>query len=133
MSWDVFIFNLNRKVNSVEEIDNTTILPFEDWDAVRVILSAYFKDIIWENVWGSITRSDFSITFCSGDPDEKPGNIMMSLYGENSIYEVIELCRQQNWQIYDTGLGDMIDIENPERHGYENFRAYLAQIKTHII
>jgi hypothetical protein len=132
MSWDIFIFNLNRKVSSVEEIDESTMLPFSDWDAIRVILSAYFKDIIWENIWGSITRSDFSIAFSSGDPEEKPTSILMSIYGVNSIYEVIELCRQQNWQIYDTSLGDMIDIENPQRNGYENFQAYLTQVKAHI-
>jgi hypothetical protein len=40
---------------------------------------------------------------------------MLSLYGENGIYELIEVAKKHNWQIYDSGTGEMIDLENPEK------------------
>jgi hypothetical protein len=34
-----------------------------------------------------------------------------------------------NWQIFDTGNGCMIDLENPVNNGYSNFNNYLNQIR----
>ena len=53
---------------------------------------------------------------------------MMSLYGENGIYELIELAKKYNWQIYDSGIDGMIDIENPENNGYKSHQSYISQI-----
>jgi len=43
---------------------------------------------------------------------------------ENGLFELVELAKKENWQIYDTGLDDMINLENPEKNGYENFKHY---------
>jgi ABC-type Fe2+-enterobactin transport system substrate-binding protein len=53
---------------------------------------------------------------------------MLSLYGENGLYELVVLAKKHNWQIFDTGLGQMIDLENPSNNGFENFQDYLKQI-----
>ena len=54
---------------------------------------------------------------------------MLGLYGENGLFELIELAKNNNWQIYDTSLNDFIDLDNPENNGFENFNQYLNQIK----
>lgn len=40
---------------------------------------------------------------------------MLLLYGEKELYELIELAKKHNWQIYDSGLNVIIDLENPEK------------------
>ena len=44
------------------------------------------------------------------------------------FFELIELAKKYGWQIFDTGLGEMIDLDNPEKNGYENHREYVEQI-----
>lgn len=53
---------------------------------------------------------------------------MLSLYGENGLYELIALAKKHNWQIYDSGIGEMIDLDNPEKNGFENHKKYVEQI-----
>ena len=53
---------------------------------------------------------------------------MLSLYGENGLFVLIGLAKKQNWQIFDTGIGEMLDLESPSKNGYENFQTYLKQI-----
>ena len=52
----------------------------------------------------------------------------MNLYGENALYELIEIAKRWNWQIYDSGIGGMIDLENPTKNGYENHIKYVERI-----
>ena len=129
MGWEIVLFNLSRKVNKVEEIDDSVLQEFPDWDQLRSIFSDFFPDIIWKGVLGEINRGNFTISLSAGDPEEQPPNIFIQLYGEFSIYEIVRLCSIQGWQIYDISLGEMIDIANPENNGYSNFQSYLAQIK----
>lgn len=41
---------------------------------------------------------------------------------------MVILARQNGWQIFDTGLEAMINLENPEKNGYNNFKNYLNRI-----
>lgn len=52
---------------------------------------------------------------------------MLQLYGENGLYELIELAKKHNWQIYDSRIDGMIDLENPEKNGFKNHRKYVEQ------
>jgi hypothetical protein len=38
------------------------------------------------------------------------------------------LAKKHNWQIYDSGIDGMIDLENPEKNGFDNHREYVEQI-----
>ena len=60
--------------------------------------------------------------------EEITSNKSLTLFGENAIYEVINFALKNNFQIFDTGLGEMIDLQNPENNGYENFQNYLTRI-----
>ncbi len=33
-------------------------------------------------------------------------------------------------KLFDTGNGEMLDLENPEKNGYDNFQSYLQQVLT---
>jgi len=55
-------------------------------------------------------------------------NKILSLYGENGLYELVALAKEHNWQIFDTGLGQMINLEDPSKNGYENFQSYLRHV-----
>jgi len=50
------------------------------------------------------------------------------LYGESGLFELIELAKKYKWQIYDSGIEGMIDLENPDKNGFENHRKYVEQI-----
>ncbi|MCM0668517.1 hypothetical protein [Flavobacterium tyrosinilyticum] len=60
--------------------------------------------------------------------DEPSSNKMISLYSEEALFKIIELAKVHNWQIFDTSLGEMLDLENPAKNGYSNHKNYVNQI-----
>lgn len=128
MSWDIMIFNLKRKVDSVDEIDESVLVDIGTKADFKKIMTDNYGDIIWDKDWGKIERRGFSIEFSLGDSDEPFSNTVFHLYGENAIYEIVELCKKNNWQLFDTGLEQMVDLDNPENNGYKNHQAYVRQI-----
>jgi hypothetical protein len=128
MSWDVVIFRLNRKVDSVEEINETILVDIGTRSDFKGIIEDNFPKVTWDEHWEKIEGEAHSIEFSLGTTDEPFSNAIFHLYGENAIYDIVRLCRRMNWQAYDTGLDQMLDLENPERNGYQNFQNYLRQI-----
>ena len=122
MSWDIVLFNSKQAISSIEELDEDKFEPID----FTGILENSFKDVIKDGNHREIKGKDFSIDFFTDD--EIVSNKMLSLYGENGLFELIELSKQFGWQIFDTGLGSMIDLENPENNGYENHRNYVAHV-----
>jgi len=55
-------------------------------------------------------------------------NTLFNLYGETSLFELIRVAKIYGWQIFDTGVGEMIDLEKPEKNGYDNFQSYLQDV-----
>ncbi len=122
MSWDIFLFNSKQKISSIEELDDTQLEPTDFCTAFE----NHFDQVIKSDNRREIKGKDFAIDYF--DDGEKVSNKMFSLYGENGLYELVLLAKKQNWQIFDTGLGQMIDLENPSNNGFENFQNYLKQI-----
>lgn len=122
MSWDIVLFNSKKTIKSIEELDVDKLEPIN----FTGVLESSFTEIVKEENHRQIKGKDFSIDFFTDD--EPVSNKMLSLYGENGLFELIELAKQQGWQIFDTGLGSMIDLENPENNGYENHKNYVEQI-----
>lgn len=52
---------------------------------------------------------------------------MISLYGESGLFELIELAKMYGWQIFETGLGEMIDLDNPEKMDTKTTRNMLTK------
>jgi len=122
MSWDIVLFNSKQRIESVSELDENQLEP-TDFDA---ILENSFDRIKKDDNHREILGTDFTIDFFVHN--EPVSNTMLNLYGENGLYELIELAKKHNWQIYDSGIGEMIDLENPEKNGFENHRKYVEQI-----
>ena len=122
MSWDIVLFNSKQKIESVAELDENLLEPTD----FSRILESSFDRIKKDDNHREIIGTDFTIDFFAND--EHSSNIMLSLYGENGLYELIELAKNHDWQIYDSGLEEMIDLENPENNGYDNHRKYVEQI-----
>jgi hypothetical protein len=130
MSWDVVIFNLTRQVDSVEEIDETILVDIGTRTDFKKIMEENYPDIIWDDNWGKIERKDYSIEFGLGTTEEPFSNTLLHLYGENAVYDIIELCKKNNWQAYDSGLDQMLDLDNPMNNGYQNHQDYVKFIMT---
>ncbi len=122
MSWDIVLFNSKEKIKSVAELDETQLEPTD----FSGILETSFDRINKKESHREIVGNDFTIDFFSDD--ENSSNFMLSLYGENGFFELIELAKKHNWQIYDSGIDGMIDLENPEKNGFDNHRKYVEQM-----
>ena len=122
MSWDIVLFNSKQKIESIAELDENQLEP-TDFDT---ILEQSFNRIKKEDNHREIIGTDFTIDFFVHN--EPVSNTMLNLYGENGLYALIKLAKKYNWQIYDSGIGEMIDLENPEKNGFENHRKYVEQI-----
>ena len=122
MSWDIVLFNSRQKIESVAELDEKQLEPID----FKGILENSFDRIKKDDNHREIIGTDFTIDFFADN--EHSSNFMLSLYGENAIYALIELSKKYNWQIYDSGIDGMIDLENPEKNGFDNHRKYVEQI-----
>ena len=122
MSWDIVLFNSKQKLESVAELDENLLEPTD----FSGILENSFDQIKKDDNHREIIGTDFTIDFFA--EDEYSSNFMLSLCGENGLYELIELAKKHNWQIYDSGLDEMIDLENPEKNGFKNHKEYIQQI-----
>jgi len=122
MSWDIVLFNSKQKIDSVEELDEEQLEPTD----FSTLLEEPFDEVEKNEKHRELIGKDFSIEYFI---DEEPAsNIMLSIYRENGLYALIELAKKHGWQIFDTALGEMIDLENPEKNGYENHQKYVQQI-----
>ncbi|SDE42769.1 hypothetical protein SAMN05216464_10699 [Mucilaginibacter pineti] len=122
MSWDIVLFNSNQRINSPEDVDEDLLIPV----LFSEIFETHFKNIIKKDNHREIKGEDYSIMYFADD--EPASNTLLFLYGENAIYPIIDLAIKNNWQVFDTALNEMIDLQNPSKNGYKNFQTYLNQI-----
>jgi len=122
MSWAIVIFSSKQEITSIEDIDEALFVPIDFCS----ILEKHFDNIIANDNHREIKGDSYAIDyFVSGEPES---NMMFNLYGENAIYELIRISKIYHWQIFDTGNGEMLDLENPAKNGFKNFQSYLQQI-----
>lgn len=122
MSWDIVLFNSRQRIEVVEEIDDSQLEPTDFCS----VLESHFDDIIADGNHREIKGKDFSFGFFTDD--ELVSNKIVNLYGESGLYELVLLAKEHSWQIFDTSIGKMIDLDNPGINGYEDFQNYLKHI-----
>lgn len=122
MSWDIVLFNSKQKIQSIAELDENQLVPTD----FSGILEKSFAQLKRDGNHRVIIGIDFTIDFFVDNAHSS--NFMLSLYGENAIYALIELSKKYNWQIYDSGIDGMVDLENPENNGFDNHRKYVELI-----
>ena len=128
MSWDVVVFNLNKRVESVDDIKEDVLMDIGTPTEFKKILQEHFGSVVWEDTRGKIETPEYALELSISDDNETFSNTIFHLYGEKAIYALIDLCNENHWQAFDTGLGQMLDLDHPEKNGYKNFQEYLAFI-----
>ncbi len=122
MSWDVVLFSSSQKIDSIEQVDENMFMETDFCE----VLDKYFGN---EEVDSTESNDKgYSIDYYSDD--EPVSNKMISLYGKNALYALVIVAKKYGWQIFDTSLNAMIDLENPANNGYENFQEYLNKIQN---
>jgi hypothetical protein len=122
MSWDIVLFNSRQEIKCVEDVDETQLEPTDFCS----VFESYFENVKSDDNHREIKGKDFFIDYFV---DKEPvSNKILSLYGENGLFELVVLAKKHKWQIFDTGLGQMIDLENPTTNGYENYQNYLKHV-----
>src|SRR5262245_8436463 len=111
MSWDIVLFNSRQKINSIDELDEIQLEPTDFCS----VFEKHFDTIVNDDNHRTIEGKDFTIQYFIDK--ENVSNKLLSLYGESGLYELVVLAKKYNWQIFDTGLGQMIDLENPTNNG----------------
>jgi len=122
MSWDVMIFSSSQKIVSLEDIDEALFVPID----FSAILKNHFPDVISDGEHREIKGDGYSIGYFADS--EPSSNMLFNLYGEKALFELMRIAKILAWQIFDTGNGQMLDLENPSKNGYHNFQAYLTHV-----
>lgn len=122
MSWDIVLFNSRQTIKLIEEIDEEQLEPTDFCSA----LENQFDKIEKNDNHRRIIGNDFEIEYF--EDTENVSNKILNLYGEQGLFEIVILARQEGWQVFDTGLGEMLNLDNPAINGYDNFNKYLEQI-----
>jgi hypothetical protein len=113
----------------VKEINEELLVEIGTWADFRKRLLVQFPQSVFEENWCRIEAIEFSLETSLGPDDECLSNTLFHLYGEKAVYKLIDLCKANNWQAFDTSLGEMLDLENPQHNGFTNFTNYLDHIK----
>jgi hypothetical protein len=122
MSWDIFLFNTNQRVNSIEELKDEELILTN----FCKIIEQNFKNIVKENDHREVIGEDFSFRYY--EDSELVNNKMLILHGENGLFEIVKIAKSNNWIIFDTGSGELIDLENPSKNGLKEHKSYVKHI-----
>jgi len=122
MSWDIVLFNSRKKIESPDKIDEKQLEPTDFCS----VFETHFEDVIKNGNYREVKGPNFTIDYFVDE--ELASNLVLSLYGEDSLYEIIVLARKYNWQVFDTGIEQMLDLTNPAINGYNTFQNYLEGV-----
>jgi len=122
MSWDIVIFSSRQKIRAIEEVDEELLIAID----FNIILEKHFINIIANENQREIKGEGYVIDYFV---DTEPvSNKVFSLYGEAALFELVKIAKIYDWQIFDTGIEEMIDLEHPKKNGYGNFQKYLRHV-----
>ena len=112
-----------KKIDLQDPQIENNLITFNFKEAIET----HFKQInILEPSCWEIIGNGFSIDYYPNN--EFSAHIMLDVYGENGLFELIHLAQKYNLQIYDSGIVRFLDINRPEDNGYERFNCYVRQI-----
>jgi hypothetical protein len=129
MSWDIFIFNSNQRIKNIEDLEENCLVTIGTWQEFRKLITCQFPKASFDDNWCAIEEDGFSLETSLGPPNEKMSNTIFHLYGADSLYALMAFCQQNKWQACDSATGNTLNTDKPEENGYQEFVAYLTQIK----
>ena len=93
-------------------------------DNFKKALTVHFPRVEFDENRALIKGDSFELE-CFLPEGESFSNTIFKLYGEHAVYALVNFCRKEGWQAFDTGLGEMLNLNYPEKNGYLNFQTYL--------
>ena len=126
MSWDIVVFKLSKEVISVEEIDESVLVEFPSEDFKKALI-VHFPRMDWDESRVFISGDNYELE-CFIPEGDSFSNTIFQLYGEHAVYALVNFCRKEGWQAFDTGLGEMLNLNHPEKNGYLNFQTFLSRV-----
>ena len=122
MSWEIVLFNSKQKIDSIENLEEDLLTPIDFYSKIE----QYFEKVLETENHIEIIGKDYSIEYFRDE--DLMSNLMLTLYGENALFEMIKIAKTYDWQIYDCGIDKMLNLEKPAENGYANFQKYLEQL-----
>ena len=124
MSWDVVLFSSSEKIKSIETLNPKALKPDDFCKKLKVYFPAIEEEDQFRLI--SIGESTIEYTFSAAPVN----NMMFNLYGEPALTALAAFAKKNGYQVFDTALNAMLDLNKPEVNGYKN---YLANLKDDLL
>ena len=119
MSWNLII--LPR-----EDPDLDDVATLGDVSEVRARLASVLSPIDWSDPGSGVFEGDGFRIEIALQADGQVPSFMLHVTGQGEpMPVVIELCRKNGWELFDSVAGDYIDIENPSDLGWKGYHAHI--------
>jgi len=122
MSWDIVLVSSSQKIASLEEVEEDQLININFGE----ILDAHFPNAIKDDDHRQVEGEGFSFDYYSSS--EPSSTMLVNLYGEKALFQIIPIAKKCVWQIFDTGSGEMLDLKNPSKNGFSEFLTHLNQV-----
>jgi len=93
------------------------------------IIKKHFKEIKQEGNHCTIKESDYKIYYFSNPSQKKSKCLAVDIYGENGLYQFIELAKEEGWQIFDKSLNTKINLNFPKKYTYQEYKEMILHTK----
>ncbi len=124
MSWDVVLFSSSEKIKTIETLNPKALKPADFCKKLK----AYFPGMEEEDEFRLISIGESTIEYTySPNP---VNNMVLNLYGEPALIALTAFAKKNGYQLFDTALNKMLDLNKPEVNGYKN---YLADLKKDLL
>lgn len=124
MSWDVVLFSSSEKITSIETLNPKALKPADFCKKLK----AYFPGIEEEDEFRLIFIGESTIEYTYNDTPVN--NMMFNLYGEPALVALAAFAKKNGYQLFDTALNRMLDLNKPGVNGYKN---YLEDLKKDLL
>ncbi len=130
MSWDIFIMDYPREIETANDIPDDFDPPFigHRSDLIAKIGKALPDADFTNPDWGLLERPGWSIEFNMGD-EEKLKSIVLHVRGGSGAVEVIaQILDLLNLRGIETGNGDFFTAGKEAQEGFDKWRRYRDQV-----
>lgn len=126
MSWDVMVFNLDGKPPPpLEQAREADFRPLGAAHQVRQDISSHLAEVDWTDAsWGRYEGDGFSIEFNVGGDDPIQSAMLHVRGGGDAIAAIQQFARPLRWAVLDISTSEFLDLENPDRSGWEGFQSF---------
>ena len=130
MGWDLHIFKFEPGVESVLSLpEEYQPLIMGSAEENRATISRHFPGTDWRDLtWGMYESREFALEFSIKEQGIIDGFAIHVHGSGDPVIPIIAMCKAQAWSLYDTSLGDLVDLENPESACWKAFQEFRNSV-----